>query len=302
MNNIIKEPPQEYFGGDWTFKKLEVLKKYLSAYTTALKNQPFKLGYIDAFAGTGNLNIKKQNFLKNQHRLFELTEDRDAKEYLKGSVKIALETDPLFDKYIFIEQDKKKTLELEKMVDNEFPHLKEKVTIKNEEANKTLQDLCNEKKWEKHRAVVFLDPFGMDVEWETVEAIAKTQAIDLWVLFSLGGSMRMLMKERGQIPLSWSNVLDKTFGTNEWSNEFYETESKPSLFKEYNQETKKIADFTKIAKYYIQRLNGIFAGVVKEPLLLYNSKNNPIFLLCFAAGNPKGATIAVKIAESVMSK
>ena len=38
MSNIIKEPPQEYFGGDWTVKKLEVLKKYLSAYTKVLKS------------------------------------------------------------------------------------------------------------------------------------------------------------------------------------------------------------------------------------------------------------------------
>src|SRR5690348_13935074 len=41
------------FGGDWTSKKLAVVEKYLSAYLDALKNQPFKTAYIDAFAGTG---------------------------------------------------------------------------------------------------------------------------------------------------------------------------------------------------------------------------------------------------------
>ncbi len=34
-------------------EKLRILERYLDAYTTALKNQPFKLMYIDAFAGTG---------------------------------------------------------------------------------------------------------------------------------------------------------------------------------------------------------------------------------------------------------
>ena len=42
------------FGGHWTEKKLAVISKYLSAYTLALKNQPFKKAYIDAFAGCGS--------------------------------------------------------------------------------------------------------------------------------------------------------------------------------------------------------------------------------------------------------
>ena len=41
------------FGGQWTIEKLDILGRYLDAYTTALKNQPFKLVYIDAFAGHG---------------------------------------------------------------------------------------------------------------------------------------------------------------------------------------------------------------------------------------------------------
>src|SRR5690606_41679286 len=41
------------FGGPWTEEKLDRVTRYLQAYTTALKNQPFQLMYIDAFAGTG---------------------------------------------------------------------------------------------------------------------------------------------------------------------------------------------------------------------------------------------------------
>ena len=37
------------FGGLWTIEKLEILECYLDAYTTALKNKPFGLLYIDAF-------------------------------------------------------------------------------------------------------------------------------------------------------------------------------------------------------------------------------------------------------------
>jgi three-Cys-motif partner protein len=49
------------FGGDWTREKLERVKAYLDAYMTALKNQRFKLGYIDAFAGTGYINQREDN-------------------------------------------------------------------------------------------------------------------------------------------------------------------------------------------------------------------------------------------------
>ena len=31
------------FGGPWTQEKLQILSLYLDAYTTALKNQPFRL-------------------------------------------------------------------------------------------------------------------------------------------------------------------------------------------------------------------------------------------------------------------
>ena len=42
------------FGGRWTEQRLEILGRYLDAYTTALKNQRFTLYYVDGFAGAGS--------------------------------------------------------------------------------------------------------------------------------------------------------------------------------------------------------------------------------------------------------
>ena len=41
--------------GSWSIEKLNLLRKYLSAYIKVLKNQDWCRGfeYIDAFAGTG---------------------------------------------------------------------------------------------------------------------------------------------------------------------------------------------------------------------------------------------------------
>lgn len=41
------------FGGSWSDAKLAALASYLKSYTQALKNKPFKLAYVDAFAGAG---------------------------------------------------------------------------------------------------------------------------------------------------------------------------------------------------------------------------------------------------------
>ena len=60
--------------------------------------------------------------------------------------------------------------------------------------------------------------------------------------------------------------------------------------------------FTEIEQYFIKRLRAIFAGVASNPLSLRNSRNVPLYLLCFAAANPRGAPTAVKIAEDILLK
>ena len=80
------------FGGSWTVLKLEILESYLDFYTTALKFQPFSLMYIDAFAGTGRINPRR--------------EDEGAEEFIEGSAARALNVDDKpFDRLVFVEKD-----------------------------------------------------------------------------------------------------------------------------------------------------------------------------------------------------
>jgi len=55
-----------------------------------------------------------------------------------------------------------------------------------------------------------------------------------------------------------------------------------------------------IGRYFNKRLETIFAGVVAEPGVLRNSANNPLYLLCFAAGNKRGMDIAIRIASHLL--
>lgn len=62
----------------------------------------------------------------------------------------------------------------------------------------------------------------------------------------------------------------------------------------------KDVDFERISSFFIKRLKMVFNKVSERPAKLINSKNNPLFLLCFAAGNPVGAKTAVKIADNLL--
>lgn len=149
---------------------------------------------------------------------------------------------------------------------------------------------------------MFLDPFGMQVSWKTLTEIAQTKAIDLWYLFPLGiGVNRLLKKEIESIPLTWVKKLDDIFGTHEWKDLFYKRTQQKNLFGTPDS-CEKETDFDRMSDFFLQRLRTIFAGVADNPLVLKNSRNNPLYLLCFAAGNSKGAKTAVKIAEHILGE
>jgi hypothetical protein len=57
-----------------------------------------------------------------------------------------------------------------------------------------------------------------------------------------------------------------------------------------------------IGRYFNNRLKSIFAAVADEPKVLRNSANSPLYLLCFAVGNPRGAPIALRIANHLLKK
>ena len=278
------------FGGPWTEQKLGILRKYLSAYTTALSKQPFKTAYVDAFAGTGY----RQG--RGDTRQLGLEEILPIREFLDGSARVALQCEPAFDRYVFIEKHRARCQELEKLK-SDFPDKAIKISIALADANDHIQMMCN-KRWEKRRAVLFLDPYGMEVRWQTIEAIAKTKAIDLWVLFPLSGVNRMLTRS-GKIPLEWKHRLNELFGTTGWYEHFYKRRTSHSLFNEKIDEVVKVSTQV-ISDYFLTRLRECFAGVNPTPAVLYSSRNSPLYLFCFAAGNPRGAPIALKIASDIL--
>jgi three-Cys-motif partner protein len=281
------------FGGAWTTAKLQILGGYLGAYSHALKNQPFKTAYIDAFAGTGYRARGSKR--APEHPLFPLEAER-TQELLDGSARVALKTTPPFDRYIFIEKNRRRATALEQLK-RDFPDVADAIDVRRGEANHSIRSLCA-KDWRRRRAVLFLDPYGMQVEWTTIEAIGRTKAIDLWILFPLGVAVNRLLMRSGRIPQSWRKRLDLLLGPG-WYEALYRLERTPSLFDDEATRVVK-ATTASIGQYFNDRLQTVFAGVAKAPRVLVNSVGCPLYLLCFAAGNPNGAPIAIKIAEHLL--
>jgi three-Cys-motif partner protein len=290
--------PKQQFGGDWTSEKLERVRKYLVAYATIMRSQGFRFAYFDAFAGTGYNTPRTKR--EEGALLFPELVDDEAASFLDGSARIALKVNPRFTKYIFIEKDPKRFGELGKLKD-EFAELASDIVLINADANAYLRDICDNRKWNQNRAVLFLDPFGMQVTWDTMKAIAKTKAIDLWILFPLGIGVNRLLRRDANISEGWQQRLDDFFGTSEWRSAFYETKREEGLFGT-EERTEKVANFDSIARFFVNRLKEIFPGVAKNPLALHNSSNVPLYLLCFAAGNERGAKTAVKIAQDILKQ
>ena len=271
------------FGGDWTEEKLACVSKYLHSYTQIMKEREYHFTYIDAFAGTGYRELKN-------------SEDIEIPSFLAGSARKALEVRPPFKEYIFIEEDKNSYTELKNLT-NEFPN--HNIECINANANQYLTDLCREREWRSNRALVFLDPYGMQVEWQTIESIAKTQAIDLWLLFPIGMGVNRLLKNDGKIQPSERETLDQFFGRDDWFDEFYQLARQGSLFNEKDELEKRDSILMEIEQYFLKCLESVFAKVADNPPPLRNSKNSLMYLLCFAAGNPN-APKALKIAQEIL--
>ncbi len=217
---------------------------------------------------------------------------------MDGSAKIALELENSFYKYIFIEINSKKAEKLNELK----KQYKKNIEIIVGDSNTELINLCNKIDWPNYRAVLFLDPFGMQIKWETLEFISKHSLIDLWLLFPIS-TVNRLLKKNGKIDSANENKLNIFFGNDDWKKEFYKKSSQMNLFEKYNDSTK-IADFNKIAKYTSDKLNTIFSAVAKNHHILYNSKNSALFAFYFAISNnsEKAKKVSLNIANYILDK
>ncbi|WP_429603557.1 three-Cys-motif partner protein TcmP, partial [Sphingobium xanthum] len=207
------------FGGIWTEIKLKALTEYLHFYQNALKNQGFETWYIDAFAGTGDRHAEMQ-----LGDMFEDSPIEQVEIILDGSARKALKIDPPFSHYWFTEQHQGRAKVLRSLI-TEFDR---KITVQTGEANAALNMLFTSPPWRgglnagRQRGVVFLDPYGMSVDWSTLEILAQTKRVDVWHLFPRKAVVQQLAHNIKGVDQAKRAKLSQIFGTESWEEELYE--------------------------------------------------------------------------------
>ncbi|TPM25064.1 three-Cys-motif partner protein TcmP [Mesorhizobium sp. B2-3-5] len=286
------------FGGPDTSRKLRCLQEYLQAFSIALQNQEFACIYIDAFAGSGTRTEVRPGL-----PLFGPDFAEPEEITTPGSARIAIEIDPPMHSIVLIEQDSSRFSELKNLVD-EYPD--RKIIVRNGDANKLVQRLCVNTTWRGSdivgrgiRGVIFLDPYGMEVSWETVEAIAKTEALDCWYFFPLLGLYRNAPHDPAKLDLAKQASLDRVLGAADWRSRWYNHEVMLTDIFETQGQAVRRADVSAIEAYVKERLETTFKGAVLDPVRLHHKNGAPLASLFFAVSNTSSA--AVKLATKMAS-
>lgn len=299
-NSLFACEPSPW-GGRWTEEKLDTFEKYVKAYLTIMNSNRdkynWKLIYFDGFAGSGSRNenteektsvllqdLFKQSFLQEEElNLYKGAAERVLSIQQRG-----------FDYYVFIDKDKESSDNLQNLL-SRFEESK-KLVYRNSDANEQIAFLAKAMRKDKSlTALALLDPFGMQVNWKSIEQLKGTRT-DLWILIPTGVIVNRLLDRKGE--LTHLNRLISFFGKDEefLRNHFYIKRQDQTLFGEVEIVEKVEKPIQRIAELYIQQLKGIFKYVTPEPLVLYNSRNTPIFHFACASNNK----VAVKIANEII--
>jgi three-Cys-motif partner protein len=289
MTDTTTDSAEHPFGGAWTELKLRAIGDYLAFYTRALqrrpsKQTPFQKWYIDAFAGTGERTEER-----TVGGLHEGQPTRHERFQLEGSARRALKVEPPFQHYVFIEANQRRFRALEKLRD-EFSG--KDIRSMRGDANLGLQKLFASEPWIRgspqaglQRAVVFLDPYGMNVRWDTLKLLADTKRADVWYLFPLHAALRQLAHNHGAVDEAKRAALTEVFGSEDWEEEFYREVKEPKdLFEFESQSRERIADPVKVEAYARRMLQSIFT-FVSEPIPLLARRGLRQFSLFLATGN-----------------
>jgi three-Cys-motif partner protein len=220
-------------------------------------------------------------------------------EHRRGSAKIAIDVAPAFDRLVFMDKRPKHCAALR---DLRMQHAHRDIEVTPGDANvEILKLMTQQTSWAGTRAVMFLDPYGMTVEWKTLEAIQKTEAIDVWYLVSLAGLFRQATRDAEDIDESKRAALTRMIGTADWERDWYQTSSKIDLFGAVDERLPRTAEVDDMEAYFGARLRRLFPKVL-APLRLNDNRGIPQFALFFAISNPKPAAygLASRIANHIL--
>jgi three-Cys-motif partner protein len=248
--------------GRWSQLKLQLLEKYATAYSTIMASQHWSYHYyIDAFAGLG----------------YHLS--KESSERVEGSPIRALKIKPPFKEYYFIDIEGEKIDYLRQVTRG-----RKNVNLRVGDCNSILINEIFPRVARKKggRALCFLDPYGMHVHWDVLEAAGKTGRVDLFFNFSLFDTNFNVVRDHpSELEAREIARFNRCFGSHDWYTLLYD--KSPSLFdNDHEHRVAKAADV--LVPAFRERLKTVagFAHVA-DPMPFKNSEGGILYFLFFAS-------------------
>jgi three-Cys-motif partner protein len=254
------------YWGFWTRGKLDLLRRYLDAFTTASKSQS-EILYLDFFGGQP----------RNRERL--------TNEDLDGSARIALATEDVpFSRLRFFELEPFAS-RLRMSLEADFSARDFEVVPG--DCNTTIQAaLASLESVNWAPTFVFVDPNGPDIHWSTLDVISKFKQPNLskpeiWLLLAAGMFIRTLPTD-GAVRVEDADKLDRMYGTGQWRAIYQARVSgalEPALARE---------EYVNLMRWRLQHVLGYKRT---HPLEIFNERGHSIYHMIFATDHAAGDRI-----------
>ena len=202
----VSEPTTFYDGDDglltpevgiWVEKKYRLVALYDELFSTGTKNTWDQRVYVDLFAGAGKVRI------------------RNTAKVLTGSPLLALRVRDKFNHHLFCEENASLIHTLKTRVQHAYAGLS--ASYFEGDCNARIQDVVREIPAPSHRNKVltfcFVDPFSLNIEFESIRALSGARYVDFLILLAL--SMDAGRNETLYVDEN-NDKIDRFLGTKTW--------------------------------------------------------------------------------------
>ena len=261
--------------GNWSELKLEILKKYASAYTAILTKKGLHPSYVEGFAGAGH-HVSKRS-----------------KERIPGSPQNALNIQPPFEDYHLVDLNKPRVDELRRQTAG-----KSNVHVYCGDSNEILLSQVFPKiRYEEYkRALCLLDPYGLHLNWNVIAAAADIRTVEIFLNFPILDMNRNVLWHNDGACDEDVRRMNSFWGDDSWRQVAYRTDT--NLFGELEKQPNEV-----IANAFRDRLRRVAGfGCVPEPAPMRNSKGTIVYYLFFAAQQPTAQKIVSEIFAAYRKK
>jgi three-Cys-motif partner protein len=255
--------------GPWAIEKLDYLERYVNTFITSMRDKPWRgIHYIDLFAGPGKCRIE------------------DTHNIHLGSPLIALQAAHPFTGYFFVDLKPDSIVALQQRcsaspVYDRVHYFVGDSNIVVHEIVKSISVIDREfiqGQWSSLN-LAFLDPEGLDLQWETVVALAQLNRMDLIIHYPEMGLNRCMPQD---FRANEQTRVDLFFGGAEWREIYEGGRGRGGLHRRlidhYRGKLQELG--------YKEVLQGDETGY--EPLMRSTRKRTPLYRLLFASKHPLG--------------